>query len=93
MAGLQTKSTNGKACGDAYQSLPDFLPVLQDPLVFLVWSTILYQASDLGQGRRLTTFTNHYHRTEDITHSGLDYVLCWVIMDYDVDAMTGTCMM
>ena len=41
--------------------------------------TIPYQSADLGRNQPSGTFTNHYHRTEDITHSGLDYVLCWVI--------------
>ena len=62
-------------------------------LVGLVTVTNAYQPRDLGRNLPWETFTNHYRRTEDITHSGRDYVLCWVIMDYDVDAMTGTCMM
>ena len=48
-------------------------------MVDLVWSTILYHEAILGQGRWLEAFTKHYRRTEDITHSGLDYVLCGVI--------------
>ena len=33
-AALHTKYTKRLTCVDAYQTLPDFLPVLQDPLVF-----------------------------------------------------------
>ena len=40
-----------------------------------------YQSADLGLILPSGTFTNHYHRTGDITHSGLDYVLCRVITD------------
>ena len=43
--------------------------------------TIPYQASDLSLILPSGTFTNHYHRREHITHSGLDYVLCRVITD------------
>ena len=43
--------------------------------------TIPYHPADLGRIRPQEAFTNPYHRTEDITHSGLDYVLCWVITD------------
>ena len=35
-----------------------------NPLVFLVWSTRVYQPADLGQGRWLEAFTNTYHRIE-----------------------------
>jgi hypothetical protein len=41
--------------------------------------TIAYQSRDLAGDLPRVTFTNHYHRGEDITHSGLDYVLCGVI--------------
>ena len=49
----------------------------------LVWVaiTIAYHVSILGQTLPRVAFTNYYHRTEDITHSGRDYVLCWVITD------------
>ena len=43
--------------------------------VGLVIITILYQASDLSQTRGSGTFTNHYHRTEDITPS--DETMCY----------------
>ena len=43
--------------------------------------TIPYHVSILGQTSGPIIFTNDYHRTGDITHSGLDYVLCGVIMD------------
>ena len=43
--------------------------------------TNAYHPADLSRNQPSGTFTNHYHRTEDITHSGLDYVLCWVITD------------
>ena len=62
-------------------------------MVGLVAVTIPYHPLNLSLGRPSGGFTNHRRRGEGITHSGLDYVLCWVIMDYDVDAMTGTCMM
>ena len=45
------------------------------------WLTIPYHVSILGQILPHQTFTNLYRRTDDITHSGLDYVLCWVITD------------
>ena len=69
-AALHTKYTKRLTCVDAYQTLPDFLPVLQDPLVFLVWSTIPYHVHDLGLNLPRDTFTRPYHRTEGITHSG-----------------------
>ena len=49
-------------------------------LVGLVIITVPYHPLNLGQGRWLEVFTNLYHRGEDITHSGLDYVLCGTIM-------------
>ena len=54
--------------------------------------TNLYHGSDLGGIRPCETFTSRRSPLGGITHSDEDYVLCWVIMDYDVDAMTGTCM-
>ena len=45
-----------------YQSLPNFLPVLLNPLVFLVWSTNTYHAADLGLNLGQNTITNHYRR-------------------------------
>ena len=47
-----------------YQSLPNFLPVLLNPLVFLVWSTNTYQPPDLGRNPGQNTITNHYRRME-----------------------------
>ena len=47
--------------------------------VGLVLITILYHVSILGQTLPRVAFTNLYHRTEGITHSGRDYVLCGVI--------------
>ena len=70
-----TKTTEWRRGRDAYQTLPESLPVLQKPLVVLVWSTILYQASDLGLILLPATFTNHYRRGEDITHS--DWTMCY----------------
>ena len=43
--------------------------------------TIAYHLIDLSLNLGQNTITNHYHRTEHITHSGRDYVLCRVIMD------------
>ena len=54
--------------------------------------TNLYHGSDLGGIRPCIAFTSPWSPLGGITHSGLDRVLCWVIMDYDVWAMTGTCM-
>ena len=54
--------------------------------------TNLYHGSDLGGIRPCETFTSRRSPLGGITHSDEDYVLCWVIMDYDVVAMTGTCM-
>ena len=72
---------------------------LRNRMVFLVlWCqglpdfTIAYQPVNLGKTSGLIAFTSRRSPLGGITHSGLDYVLCWVIMDYDVDAMTGTCM-
>ena len=65
MAGDHTKRTEQIACVDAYQTLPDLVPVMLKHLVDLDWSTNCYQPSDLGQGRWLATFTNHYHRGLD----------------------------
>ena len=71
---------------DPYQSLPS---AHARPLVCLVlWSgplpmlTNLYHGSDLGVIRPCETFTSLRLRHENITHSGLDYVLCGVIMTY-----------
>ena len=77
--GLHTKSTNRLTCVDAYQTLPDPVLTVRTPLVILVWSTRAYHVRDLGLGLPAGSFTNHYHRGEGITHSGLDYVLCGVI--------------
>ena len=44
------------------------------------WLTIPYHVSILGQTSGHVTFTNLYRREEHTTHSGLDYVLCGVIM-------------
>ncbi len=41
--------------------------------------TIAYHLINLGQTSGQNTITKHYHRGEHITHSGRDYVLCWVI--------------
>jgi len=67
-----------------YQSLPS---AHARPLVCLVlWSgglpmlTILYQPSDLAKTSGLIAFTSRRSPLGGITHSGLDYVLCWVIM-------------
>ena len=79
--GDHTKRTECLACVDAYQTLPDRMLAMLKPLVILDWSTNCYQSPDLGQTLPQETFTNHYHRTDDITHSGLDYVLCRVITD------------
>jgi hypothetical protein len=60
-----TKSTNGLACVDAYQSLPYFSQRRRNHLVVLDWSTNAYQSADLGQTFELAAFTNHYHRGLD----------------------------
>ena len=43
--------------------------------------TIAYHVSILSLNLGRNTITNHCHRREHITHSGLDYVLCRVITD------------
>ena len=67
-AALHTKYTNRLTCVDAYQTLPDLLPVLQKHLVFLVWSTRAYQPPDLALALPCETFTNDYHRGQE-THN------------------------
>ena len=51
-----------------YQSLPDFSQWRLNPLVFLGWSTKVYQASILGQTFGSAVFTNDYHRGQK-THN------------------------
>ena len=72
--------------------VPSALPILTG---FLAWPaktlggfglvgggiTIPYHVSILGRTLPRVAFTNHYHREEDITHSGRDHVLCGVITD------------
>ena len=69
---------------DAYQTLPYFSPVLQDPLVFLDWSTNHYHVSNLGQGRWPTAFTNHYHRIEGLGMTD-DYIGLELVVGGAVD--------
>ena len=64
-AGLHTKRTEQIACVDAYQTLPYLVPVMLKWMVDLDWSTNAYHSPDLGRGRWLATFTNHYHRGLD----------------------------
>jgi hypothetical protein len=67
------------------------LPTVTNPHIqtgWLFWFGLVpvtnpYQVPDLGHGLPCVTFTNLYHRDEDTTHSGLDYVSCGVIMYYD----------
>ena len=47
-----------------YQPLPYFSQWRRKPLVFLVWSTKVYQVADLSLSRPQATFTNLYHRVE-----------------------------
>jgi hypothetical protein len=75
-----TKCTMRMGGPDAYQTLPDPVLAVRNPLADLVWSTNCYHPPDLALLLPRDTFTNHYHRGEDITHSGRDYVLCGVIM-------------
>jgi hypothetical protein len=76
-----TKRYQGLACGG------------RRFLVGLVPITILYHASILGGILALCAFTSRRSPLGGTTHSGWDCVLCGVIMDHDVDAMTGTCVM
>ena len=78
-----TKSTKRLTGVDPYQTLPYHTLTERNPMVILVWSTNAYQSADLALHLPYKTFTNHYRRIEDIAHSGLDYVLCGVIMYYD----------
>ena len=50
-------------------------------LVGLDLITVLYHGAILALPRPRGHFTNTPPPPEDITHSGLDYVLCGVIMD------------
>ena len=62
-----------------YHSLPWADYYTQDWACVNQTLTIPYRTSDLSLNRPQEAFTNHYHRTGDTTHSGLDYVLCGVI--------------
>ena len=50
-----------------YHPLPDFSQWRRKPLVILVWSTILYHVSILGQTFGYVAFTNHYHREQGLS--------------------------
>ena len=58
----QTKSTMPMGGLDAYQTLPEYLLAVRNPLVFLDWSTNAYHIADLGLNPGQNTITNHYHR-------------------------------
>jgi len=45
---------------DAYQTLPDSVLAVRNPLVILDWSTNAYHLIDLGQTLPWETFTNDY---------------------------------
>ena len=47
-----------------YQPLPDFSQWRRKPLVFLDWSTKVYQPADLSLTFESEAFTNDYHRGE-----------------------------
>ena len=61
---------------EAYHGLPDRHSDRMVHQVGLVHITIAYHVSILGQTSGHIAFTNHYHRTEDITHS--DDAMCYV---------------
>ena len=68
-----------------YHCLPYFSQWRRRPLVFLVWSTILYQASDLGQTFGRVAFTKHYHRDGGLGRdphivSGGPHLASWCIV-------------
>jgi hypothetical protein len=60
--GLHTKLTKRFACVDPYQTLPDPVLAVRNPLVHLDWSTNCYHLPDLGLNLGQNTITNHYHR-------------------------------
>ena len=49
-----------------YQTLPESLLAVRNPLVILDWSTNAYQSPDLALHQPCVTFTNHYHRGEGL---------------------------
>ena len=63
----QTKRTMLRGGSDAYQTLPESVLAVRNPLVILVWSTILYHVSDLGLNLPRVAFTNLYHRELGLT--------------------------
>ena len=64
----QAKYTKRLTCVDPYQTLPESLLAMRNPLVILVWSTNCYQSADLGLNLPYETFTNHYHRGQETGH-------------------------
>ena len=42
------------------------MPGQRNPLVFLVWSTKVYQAADLSLNQLSQAFTNHYRRGQGL---------------------------
>ncbi len=63
-----TKSTKRFACVDPYQTLPDPVLAVRNPLVHLDWSTNAYHSLNLGLTFGCTAFTNDYHRGEGQGH-------------------------
>ena len=59
-----------------------------NPLVILVWSTILYHEAILGQTRGPITFTNLYRREQGLGmtdgYVGLELMMCGAIDEGDV---------
>ena len=59
---LQTKPTMLRGGSDAYQTLPDPVLAVRNPLVRLDWSTNCYHSADLALALPQGCFTNLYHR-------------------------------
>ena len=57
-----TKCTMSQGGSDAYQTLPESMLAVRNPLVILDWSTNAYHLPDLALLLPCATFTNHYHR-------------------------------
>ena len=62
-----TKYTKPLTCVDPYQTLPDPVLAVRNPMVVLDWSTNCYHPPDLALPLPCVTFTNNYHRGLGLT--------------------------
>ena len=60
--GPPNQNPNDQACDFPYQTLPEYLLAVRNPLAFLDWSTNAYHSPDLGLDLPLGGFTNRRHR-------------------------------